>query len=167
MVGCGARRKMKKLELGQTITIFANLGVIAGIVFLGIELRQNNEALGLQVRLERENTLRQGLSGRLENSDVIRATAKALREEELTLEEELLIGDYNRVVLVNWWLAYRQVQDGSLNEATLPVSLWSTVFRDGTPFPRMDESWAEFKLLFPQEVEYIHWFEENVARVSE
>ena len=67
---------MKKLDLGQTITILANLGVIAGIVFLGIELQQNNEALGLQVRLERENTLRQGLSGRLENSDVIRAESE-------------------------------------------------------------------------------------------
>ena len=36
---------MKKPDLGQTITIFANLGVIAGIVFLGIELQQNNELL--------------------------------------------------------------------------------------------------------------------------
>ena len=158
---------MTTLDLGQIIAIFANLGVIAGIVFLGIELRQNNKALRLQLRLDRENTLRQGLSGRLDNSDVIRAAAKALREEELTLEEELLIGDYNRVALVNWWLAYRQVQDGSLDQAALPVSLWSTVFRDGTILPRMDESWAEFKRLLPQEVEYIHWFEENVARVRE
>ncbi len=34
---------MNKINLGQTITILANLGVIAGIVFLGLELRQNNE----------------------------------------------------------------------------------------------------------------------------
>ena len=41
---------MKKLELGQTITILANVGVIAGIVFLAIEPRQNNELLGVQIR---------------------------------------------------------------------------------------------------------------------
>ncbi len=41
---------MKKIALGQTITILANVGVIAGIVFLGIELRQNNELLGVQIR---------------------------------------------------------------------------------------------------------------------
>ena len=158
---------MNTLDLGQIIAIFANLGVIAGIVFLGMELRQNNKALRLQLRLERENTLRQGLIGRLENSDVIRAAAKVLREEELTLEDTLLIGDYNRGALVNWWLAYRQVKDGSLDEAALPVSLWSTVFRDGTAFPRMEESWVEFKHLFPREVEYIQWFEENIARVRE
>ncbi len=36
---------MKKLDLSQTIGILANLGVIAGIVFLGVELRQNNDLL--------------------------------------------------------------------------------------------------------------------------
>ena len=36
---------MKKLDLGQTISILANIGVIAGIVFLGIEVRQNHVSL--------------------------------------------------------------------------------------------------------------------------
>lgn len=39
---------MKKIDLGQTINTIANLGVIAGIVFLAIELRQNNKQLELQ-----------------------------------------------------------------------------------------------------------------------
>ena len=34
---------MKKIDLGQAIGILANVGVTAGIVFLGMELRQNNE----------------------------------------------------------------------------------------------------------------------------
>ena len=32
---------MKKIDLGQTIAILANVGVIAGIVFLGLEIRQS------------------------------------------------------------------------------------------------------------------------------
>ncbi len=32
----GAERTMKKIDLGQTITILANIGVIAGIVFLEV-----------------------------------------------------------------------------------------------------------------------------------
>ena len=39
---------MNKTDLGQTIQIFANVGVIAGIVFLAIELRQNDEQLEIQ-----------------------------------------------------------------------------------------------------------------------
>ena len=41
-------QELKKLDLGQTVTILANVGVIAGIVFLGFELQQNNKQLELQ-----------------------------------------------------------------------------------------------------------------------
>ncbi len=34
---------MKKIDLGQAVGILANAGVIAGIVFLGMGLHQNNE----------------------------------------------------------------------------------------------------------------------------
>ncbi len=39
---------MKGIDLGQTFQILANIGVIAGIIFLAVELRQNNEQLRLQ-----------------------------------------------------------------------------------------------------------------------
>ena len=39
---------MKKIDLGQTFQILANVGVIVGIIFLAVELRQNNEQLRLQ-----------------------------------------------------------------------------------------------------------------------
>ena len=38
---------MKKIDLGQAITILANVGVIAGIVFLAVELGQNTQAIRL------------------------------------------------------------------------------------------------------------------------
>ena len=41
---------MKNNDLGQAISILANVGEITGIVFLAFELQQNNEALGLQAR---------------------------------------------------------------------------------------------------------------------
>lgn len=36
---------MKKIDFGQAISILANVGVIAGIVFLALELRQNTAAV--------------------------------------------------------------------------------------------------------------------------
>ena len=49
---------MKKIDLGQLTNTLANLGVIAGIVFLAIEIRQNNTLMQAQTRLEiaRETT---------------------------------------------------------------------------------------------------------------
>ncbi len=38
---------MKKIDLGQAVTILANVGVIAGIVFLAVELGQNTQAIRL------------------------------------------------------------------------------------------------------------------------
>ena len=37
---------MKKIDLGQAVSILANVGVLAGILFLAVELRQNNELYG-------------------------------------------------------------------------------------------------------------------------
>ena len=36
---------MKKVDVAQTVNTLANIGVIAGIVFLAIEIRQNQESL--------------------------------------------------------------------------------------------------------------------------
>ena len=36
---------MKKIDLGQTITILANLGVLLGLVFVGLQIRQSTQEL--------------------------------------------------------------------------------------------------------------------------
>ena len=36
---------MKKIDLGQAVTLLANFGIIVGIIFLVLELRQNNQVL--------------------------------------------------------------------------------------------------------------------------
>ena len=41
---------MKKIDLGQTSAVLANIGVSAGVVFLAIEVRQNNTELSAQSR---------------------------------------------------------------------------------------------------------------------
>lgn len=43
---------MKKIDLGQGAQILANIGVIAGIVFLAVELRQNKKT-GVEPRFSK------------------------------------------------------------------------------------------------------------------
>ena len=87
---------MNKIDLGQTITILANVGVIAGIVFLGIELQQNNELLSSQIRSTRvENRL--SLVDRLfDNLEVIELLGK--EESELTGTEIEASADFPMMV---------------------------------------------------------------------
>ncbi len=41
---------MKKIDLGQTIGILANVGVLAGLILLAFELNQNRDMMRAQVR---------------------------------------------------------------------------------------------------------------------
>ena len=64
------------MDLGQGITILANLGVIAGIAFLGLELRQNNSLLEAEAG---HNLLQNRLATRnqiLENTEIAELLVK-------------------------------------------------------------------------------------------
>ena len=47
---------MGKLDFGQTVTLLANLGVIAGIIFLAIEVGQNQASLEEANSINRANS---------------------------------------------------------------------------------------------------------------
>jgi len=69
---------MKKIDLGQTIGILANIGVIAGIVFLAIEVRQNQRVLD-------EQNILTGLSGQ-DSAFALMSSFRRLRMENPELE---------------------------------------------------------------------------------
>ena len=153
---------MKKPDLGQTITIFANIGVIAGIILLAVEINQNNQALGTQARLERENILREARSKRLENPDLARAVVSARAGELLSAEELFLLDEINLATLTNFSLIYGQLRDGLLDQSAIPLAPWRDSFHDHDP--RMAESWSEHKKIFSPE--FVRWFEENVIQAG-
>ena len=107
---------MKKLELGQTIGILANLGVVAGIIFLAIELQQNNqllraEAIGsvLETRLARQDVV-------LNNDSLVAAMAKNSRGEPLTEEDMLRLGAAMNRTLLGRQRDYLLYREGILTE---------------------------------------------------
>ena len=60
---------MKKIDMGQTVQILANVGVIAGIIFLGLELRQNNSLLTAQTLYNQFSIERETRRPFIENND--------------------------------------------------------------------------------------------------
>ena len=80
---------MKKIDFGQTISILANVGVIAGIVFLGIELRQNNELMAAQARQASFENNRQFAEYLFENPDLAEILAKVEAGEETSPAEDI------------------------------------------------------------------------------
>ena len=148
-------------SVNKWLTLAANIGVIAGIIFLAIEVQQNNEALGVQARLSRENVLREGIARRMLSPELLRATVKAQENEELNGEEVLILGEFNFTALMDFGLIYQQVQDDLLEENSPRINQWRNVFHT---YPLMSDSWAKNKAIFP--LGFIQWFEQNVIQAG-
>ena len=92
---------MKKPDLGQTISILANVGVIAGIVFLGFELRQNQQMMMAQTRNE---IARLDIELQQVNREVNQASliVRAAAGEQMTDVESFQLNRWADVTLMHW-----------------------------------------------------------------
>jgi hypothetical protein len=106
---------MKNIDLGQGITILANIGVIAGIAFLAYELRQNTlatELVAAQGFLEAA-----GSTNRLmvENPNLTEIIAKDIEGEELSRAERLQLNNGFLELLRAWEINHWQFERGALD----------------------------------------------------
>jgi len=98
---------MKKIELGQTISILANLGVVAGIVFLAIELRQNNDQLAAQITIN-QHQIRTADIGRFAQDPRLAALIlKARKGDDLSEVEREQLYWISAGRFLNWQLNYQ------------------------------------------------------------
>ena len=142
---------MKKLDLGQAISILANVGVIAGIVFLATEIAQTNEYMAAQDRFNRLTALHNVQAHTIANADIALINARLNAGEELRPEEELAARMYQRIAMRSREWAYRE-----LPENELPIEQWRRNFSSGYTL----EMWSEEKTEY--DPGFVDWIEENV-----
>ena len=144
---------MKKIDVGQTISILANLGVIAGIVFLGMELRQNNELMTQQQRFNRPSISPGTNTVIAENRDLAELRAKAQEDPSLLTPADWVQANALEMrVLRNWEWTFRE-----LPRSELPVESWRRVSRRPTWRTIWDERKGEF------DPEFSQWIEDTVV----
>jgi hypothetical protein len=110
---------MNKIDLGQTTQVLANLGVIIGIIFLVLELQQNNALLASQARLGQLGADVSRLQLDLDNSDMAHISFKARNGEPLTPEEEYRYGSYALYTMIHWRWEFEEYRAGILPEVNL------------------------------------------------
>ena len=142
----------------ETAEVIGVLGIIAGIFFLGFELRQNNELLQAQARSDREVVRREAFQRYLDNPALIEATVKARNGEPLTDQEADLLTVSSRATLWAWRYIYNEYREGLLDEAALPIVGWQVVFEDS---PALSETWSAEKIQF--EPEFVEWMERTIV----
>jgi len=164
---------MKTIDLAQSIGILANVGVIAGIVFLAVELQQNNELLGAQAREYRQELRRDMQARYLETPGLIAATVKARNGEGLTRtehqlisrglteEEAYLLRIQNNATVIDWRFIFQEYQEGLIDEQQIVSENWPGIFATQ---PGLRERWSELKTaLTASDPAFVQYFEENIV----
>ena len=155
---------MKKIDFGQTIGLLANAGVIAGIVFLAIELRQNNELLEAEIRTIRHDFRSADYLLPLQHRDFANALIKRRRGEDLTEYETLIMNRSMAATLYNYEYVFTEYSLGRIT--SLPVAVWQSdldgeIGSDPGYFPDLREYWEATKNS-DYDPEFVEWMEQNI-----
>ena len=150
---------MKKIDFGQTITILANVGVIAGIGLLALELAQNNELLTAEARSTRAGIRNEVRTIYLENPDLIDVLYQARRQETLTEEENYQLRSLMAITMNNLQYVYVEYQEGLIGEEDLGVFGWRRLYHN--QYPGMPALWAEIQGAY--RTDFVEFFEENIV----
>ena len=142
----------------ETAVVLGVVGIIAGIVFLGFELRQNNQLLVEEARYN-------NLSERIRGNELMLANPELNKllnfppdepsEEELALRATLI-----RKTLLIWQWEYQLDESGVYSWASSDSALrdtWREVFRKN----QYIDAWESEKYQF--DPAFIDWMEENVV----
>jgi hypothetical protein len=109
-------------RLNRWLALAANIGVLVGIVFLAVEIRQNTIAVqtaALQQHFEQHTGL---VMARVNNAELRAAFLKTTDGTEmLSAEEEAILAPYIISVIRNHFVAYELRESG-----LLPDSQWRT-----------------------------------------
>ena len=106
---------MKLDVLNRWLTLLANMGVVMGIVFLTIEIRQNS----LETRLQTENSFSSTFTtvelAAMVDGELLDVLLRSQKGELLTEVDQLRVMLFYRAVMRGYQNSYYQAQSGVLN----------------------------------------------------
>jgi hypothetical protein len=111
---------MKKIDLGQAIQILANLGVLAGIVFLALEVSQNTNAIRISTVQGLQQTVSDSVGYATATVDHAALFMRGINDyESLSPDEQAWLGLVVRQIFLtldSYYWAYRN--------GAMPDELW-------------------------------------------
>jgi len=107
--------KITSSKVNEWLTLIANIAVVGGIVFLAVEISQNNELLRSESRQALVANDLLSLNQGVENADVY---VKLVSNEEMSAEEQLRLSFIFALDLRNREFEYFQYINGLLDEET-------------------------------------------------
>ena len=150
---------MKKIDLGQTMTILANLGVIAGIAFLAYEVRQNNDLLGIEQRVAAFDRQVSMIDVVLNNSDSDLLDLLVEPVDNMSSKDRATLVLLGVRMFVVYEQAFREVQAGLTEEDEVVLALRSVYHRPVLNYG-MPLAWETYRQRATSD--FVDWIEENI-----
>lgn len=150
---------VKKWVWKETAEVLGVVGIIAGIVFLGYELRQNNELMAAEARFNRLSAVSDAWRFAAEHGDLTELRARADAGETLSVAEERRVGSSIMAVFVLIEWTFRELGEDS-TELNQVREVQQYNFSN---YPTYGQVWGERKQSF--DPAFVQWLEENVVRV--
>ena len=150
-----------EIDPGQAVSVIANIGVIAGIIFVAVEVRQNNRLLEAQARYSLRQ-YRSDIADTIMTPHVLEATHKYANGESLSPAEKSATLMTALKVIELWEWQHGEFVAGMLRRETLPVDSWRLWYhgKGQSPLP-IEEIWVlRKKVMNPG---FVRFFEENVV----
>jgi len=144
---------MKPSELNDWITLLANIGVLAGIIFLGIEISQNNQLMASQERFNRF-TVATAPAYALVGTPELSAAVSATRIgglDQLSPDQQFLVTNWVRQVWLGWEWTFKEIP-----REEIPIAAWNNFLQGETT----RQFWEANKYRY--EPNFVEFVDENV-----
>ena len=146
---------MKKLDFGQTISLIANVGVIAGILLLVVEIRQNNDLLMEEAQRARSESIREAYIQMSDNGELARIFVKEMEGQSLDSVETFRLGAFYIRGLFGYQTSFYQLPPDEL----APMLNW---FRErDRESPTWRSTWEQNRTIF--DPEFAQFIDENLG----
>jgi len=158
---------MDRDKLNKWLTLTANLAVVAGIVFLAFELRQNNELLKAEIRTIRHNVRAADYLLPVEHEQYANALIKKRHGDSLTEYERLILNRTIAATLYNYQYVFTEYRLGRIEENSLPLDDWRAGLDGETSsdpgyWPDLREYW-EIRKNLDYDPAFVKWMDENIV----
>ena len=154
------------MDVVTAIGLLANVGVLGGIVFLAIEVRQNNDVLRSQARSARTQGKQEIVRQLAENELLIEALLKATGGEPLLPAQRYILIAYYEQIFTHWQFSFLEYQANRIELEDLDLSGWRYWFNGGR-FPLIQQTWEEVVRRGRFRQDFRMFMSENVANRSE
>ena len=144
------------------ISIATNFGVIGGILFLAIELQQNNNQLAAQARYAQFEMQSYDFNRVIfENADLASILVKARNQQALSEEEALVLNRFNLQTIRDFEFEFMESQRGLIDSSQISLDRWAGIFSSN---PNLLNVWETRSAIWQDEFRFA--LNEALARNS-